>query len=249
MAKKKSAQGRSFIFSFSPAGLFAMLLFTIIALAWAFIFGLFLGRGYQPEELVPEIAQIMPTPPPPPNVTETLRPEDLNFYEQLKNMPLKEEPAGANTKARLSSRQEKSSSMASKKKQQRVSDTKKKKHQKQPAANSKSGTQQRQTKQAVQPKRTKKKTPQQARQDKKIRFSYRYQIAALKDGAAALSVQKKLEAKGIKASIAKTSIKGTNWYRIFVQVLGNDQDVQTTAAKLKKMGFPDMIFTNKSRLD
>lgn len=271
MAPQKPKQKRALMFSFSPAGLFALFLFAIIALAWAFIFGLLLGRGYQPEELIPEIAQIMPTPPPPPpNVAETLRPEDLNFYEQLKNIPIREEPVAPNPqKTRLLLKEEKNPDpIRTEKNNQSLSKPKtitpeklqqaavKSEVQEQQAPDETTKVQEQQapdetTKVQVQQapdETTKKKTPVPPKKEE-ARFFYRYQIASLNDGATALGVQKTLEAKGMTASTTKIKVKGKNWYRIFVEIKGTEQDVKATAVKLKSMGFSDMILADKKRLN
>ena len=95
MATRKSSgknSGRSgrVLFSISWGGVVALSLFMIIAMAWAFILGVMLGRGYQPETIVPEIAEMMPTPgrsAPAPKTQPILKPEELGFFERLKEAP------------------------------------------------------------------------------------------------------------------------------------------------------------------
>ncbi len=241
MAQRLPKQKRTFTFTFSTAGLLALLLFTIIALAWAFILGLLLGRGYKPEELVPEIAQVMPNPQPP-GITETLRPEDLNFYEQLKNVPLKEEkseekditplPKPEKTQTQTEPKAEKKDS----KKQSQKTAKKLVKKVNKPAKT--------ETKTVKETKKKTKQAPQKA-----IRYSFHYQIASLKDGASAIGVQKRLQAKGFETSINKIKSNETTWYRLFVTFENTDNELADTKAKLKKLGFGDILLLKKKPLE
>ena len=65
-------------------------------MVWAFILGVYIGRGHQPEEVVPEISRIMPETRVRSNRTgsspgtikqDILKPEQLEFYDKLKNPP------------------------------------------------------------------------------------------------------------------------------------------------------------------
>lgn len=85
----KPAEGpRKFTFEFTAPGLISVAVVTIFGLLWVFILGVLVGRGYKPENAVPELAQIMPAPAPaaqpeqnePPTV---LKPEELQFMESL----------------------------------------------------------------------------------------------------------------------------------------------------------------------
>ncbi len=228
---------RTFTFTFSTAGLLALLLFTIIALAWAFILGLLLGRGYKPEELIPEIAQVMPTPQPP-GVTETLRPEDLNFYEQLKNIPLKDEKSEEKDITPLPSQPEKQTQNTNK--EEKID---KKSIQKiKPIRNESK----------IQPKEaiaTAPKTNKQAEKKTEPRYSFHYQLASLKDGASAIEAQKRLQAKNFKASINKIQNNEITWYRLFVTFEGTDNELADTKAKLQKLGFGNILLIKKKPLE
>lgn len=238
MAQRIPRPKRTFTFTFSTAGLLALLLFTIIALAWAFILGLLLGRGYKPEELVPEIAQVMPTPQPP-SVTETLRPEDLNFYEQLKNIPLKDEKSEEKDITPLPIQPEK----------QTQNTDKTKKTDKKSAQKSNKPTK---NENKIPPKETivtSQKTDKQAEKQIEPRYSFYYQLASLKDGASAIEAQKRLQAKNFKTSINKIQNDETTWYRLFVTFEGTDNELTDTKAKLKKLGFGDILLIKKKPLE
>ncbi|MEF3698791.1 MAG: SPOR domain-containing protein, partial [Desulfolutivibrio sp.] len=81
---------RKFSFELTMSGLVSLGIVLVLGISWVFILGILVGRGYRPEEAVPELAQIMPS-------TETsstldnaqpptvLRPEELQFMEDLQN--------------------------------------------------------------------------------------------------------------------------------------------------------------------
>jgi len=65
-----------------------------LGLIWVFILGVLVGRGYRPEEAVPELAILFPKAPnaTSPDEIEVLRPEDLEFYEDLEKRPAQAAP-------------------------------------------------------------------------------------------------------------------------------------------------------------
>ncbi|MBT8763844.1 SPOR domain-containing protein [Desulfohalobiaceae bacterium Ax17] len=89
-SKKKTAKNK-FKLDITLSGLIYLGIFIILAMVWAFILGVYIGRGYNPEDVVPEIAKILPETKSESrqNVPKqgTLRPEQLEFYEKLKHLP------------------------------------------------------------------------------------------------------------------------------------------------------------------
>ncbi len=61
--------------------------FIVLAMVWSFILGVFIGRGYNPEDVLPEIARIMPDANKETSASSILRPEDLDFFDQLRSSP------------------------------------------------------------------------------------------------------------------------------------------------------------------
>jgi len=60
-------------------------LIVLVAMAWAFILGVLVGKGYKPENAVPEIARIMPdTQEVQPEKNVVLKAEELDYYDRLK---------------------------------------------------------------------------------------------------------------------------------------------------------------------
>jgi len=63
--KKKRSSGKKqsnqrFTITLGWSGLFSVVILIGIALVWAFIFGVIVGRGYQPESLLPALSKVMP---------------------------------------------------------------------------------------------------------------------------------------------------------------------------------------------
>jgi hypothetical protein len=85
----KPAEGpRKFTFEFTAPGLVSVVVVTVFGLLWVFILGVLVGRGYKPENAVPELAQIMPAPsqssqPEQKEPPTVLKPEELQFMESL----------------------------------------------------------------------------------------------------------------------------------------------------------------------
>lgn len=61
--------------------------FALLAIVWAFILGVFVGRGYNPEDVVPDISRLMPQEEKHEEKPRILRPEELEFYDQLRSDP------------------------------------------------------------------------------------------------------------------------------------------------------------------
>lgn len=87
-------------FEWTMSGLIGLFSVTLLGLIWVFIFGVLVGRGYQPERAMPELARIMPSPTPSvaqsqvaegkedkAQKSEVLKPEELLFFDKLKDSP------------------------------------------------------------------------------------------------------------------------------------------------------------------
>lgn len=82
---------RRYTLSLSFSGLVTSVIIMIIAVGWIFAFGVIVGRGYNPEKKLPELARLLP--PPEGTQKETakeqsiLKPEELLFMTELKQHP------------------------------------------------------------------------------------------------------------------------------------------------------------------
>ena len=52
---------RKFSFEFTGPGLISVVVVGVLGIVWVFILGVLVGRGYKPENAVPQVAQIMPS--------------------------------------------------------------------------------------------------------------------------------------------------------------------------------------------
>ena len=92
-ATRENGGPRKFTFEISMSGVVSVGIVVVLGMCWVFILGILVGRGYKPETAVPQIAQMMPTTEAklpdgeakaPPSV---LKPEDLQFMEDVHNQP------------------------------------------------------------------------------------------------------------------------------------------------------------------
>lgn len=90
----KSLSSRKYTITLSFSGLITSGIIMIIAIGWIFAFGVIVGRGYNPEKKLPELAKLLP---PPDGVQEPakaqgiLKPEELTFMTDLKQSGAKSE--------------------------------------------------------------------------------------------------------------------------------------------------------------
>ncbi|MDY7000703.1 MAG: SPOR domain-containing protein [Thermodesulfobacteriota bacterium] len=77
---------RRYTLRFSLPGLISLCLLLVTALSWMFVMGVLVGRGYKPENAVPQIVKVLPKAHKP-NATAVLKPEELEFYDELKKKP------------------------------------------------------------------------------------------------------------------------------------------------------------------
>jgi len=90
-ARKKTAnkktKGSGFKLELGIKGGLYLLLFVFLAMIWSFILGVFIGRGYNPEDYVPELARVMPGEErkarESSKSSDTLQAEDLDFLQRL----------------------------------------------------------------------------------------------------------------------------------------------------------------------
>lgn len=204
-----------------PKALFSVF-FLLFLLVWAFIFGVMLGRGHNPEEMVPELAKVMPAPPPqaesPPDesMNNVLRPQELQYHDSLKG-------GDSGSPPRITPAPVQRHDQAAK-----------------PESAPKSAPQAT----APQPTPQKAPTPQDA-QDQTV-YSYIYQVAASTNQASAENLRKKLEANGFSASISQNKSNDVTWYRILVSFKGKPDDTRILRSKLAQHGISTVILRGKT---
>jgi cell division protein FtsN len=83
---KKKTPGQTNRYRLDFGRLISKSLIVLVAMAWAFILGVLVGKGYRPENAVPDIAKIMPDiQEAQPQKPKVLKAEELEYYDRLKN--------------------------------------------------------------------------------------------------------------------------------------------------------------------
>jgi Cell division protein len=203
-------------------------LFSLFILIWVFIFGVMLGRGHNPEEVVPPLAEMMPSKKAPvvildeDSLDEVLQPRDLKYHDTLKSKEPMEKP-------RTAPQQAARTQPARQPGQQQSQQTAKP----QPAAKP----------QQAQPKPA---APAQKGDKDQTVYNYVYQVAAVNNSAGAQSLQKKLQGSGLSASVLKSESSGKTWYRVMVAYKGRPEDTNILREKLATHGIPAIILREKT---
>lgn len=92
----KNGAPRRYKLELSLTGAVGLGTVTFLGLVWVFIFGVLVGRGYQPEKAVPELARIMPEAQGKEKKgSEVIKPEDLTFLSTLREEPRHERESQA----------------------------------------------------------------------------------------------------------------------------------------------------------
>lgn len=223
-------QPRRFAFSFSTGGLATAMTIAAAALAWAFVLGVLVGRGYKPEQAVPELARIMPkaeanaTAPAPP---EVLRAEELDFYDALNRKP--GEAAAPAAKVAPAPKGPAPAAPA--------------------AAAAATTTAKPQAPAATAPAQAAPAPVAPAMQDAPgQRFAYVYQAAALRDAADARQFAARLQAKGLTTSIETVQAQGATWHRVLVHFQGTPEQTRTLKDTLAGVGVQKPIMKSKTPL-
>lgn len=213
-----------------PKAVFSVL-FSLFVLVWVFIFGIMLGRGHNPEEVVPDLAKVMPTPAATPTapapVDEVLQPRDLKYHDSLKGKnaaqpPRAVTPSPAPAVAPKPAPQQQKPAVTPK-----PAPTK--------PAESATPPPTRQTPTAV-------SAPEQ---DQTV-YSYTYQVAALNEMKQAQILQQKLQKSGISAKITETQANGKTWFRILVNFKGKPEDTRKLREKLATHDITNIILRGKT---
>ena len=256
---------RKFSFEFTGPGLISVVVVGVLGIVWVFILGVLVGRGYKPENAVPQVAQIMPAPAPnqqenrePPTV---LKPEDLQFQDTLQGRKPQEtvtvdsakKPADAQgPAATLQGGSAPAASLAvggaalpttSLEKtpaplpKGQVATSPAQPDRKTPKADPAKPADPKDAKDSKDAKSTK--------DTKSPKIQARYQIAALDKKSQAQAEVDRLGKKGIKASIEEATVDGKSLYRVVAQVKGTEAEIKQA---LEKAGVKKPILRDKKSL-
>lgn len=188
---------------------------VVLIMAWAFILGVLVGRGYKPESVISELSQMVPqlardesTPPP----SRPLLPEELQFHETLQE---RAQPMIPPALPRQEPKPEPPASVP-------------------------------EVRPAPPPPPPLPETPEPAEQPgAREVFDYIYQVAAFQDPAQARSMQQRILASGIEASVETSAVDGETWHRVLVSLRGTTQDAVRTRERLREFGIERPFIRSK----
>jgi len=239
-ATRENGGPRKFTFEISTSGVVSVGIVVVLGMCWVFILGILVGRGYKPEAAVPQLAQIMPTTEArmPDNTTSqappsVLKPEDLQFMEDIHGQPGSEGGSVPESKAapdpKKAAPPAKPHDLTEVRPVARtpvpapkvVADEPK------PAAAAK-----------VEPKMP---------FDKKasVRYAATYQVASFPAKEQAESHVKQLAKKGITASVTEAKSNNSKVFRVTIQIKGSDAEITDS---LKRTGEKGSILLGKKPL-
>lgn len=230
--KKKDKDKLSFQLGLS--GFLSLAVLVVIGMAWSFILGVIVGRGYQPEQMAMEMAQKV-LPEDFPLLTEkneeVLKGEELEFFDKLKQGPSSVPPVPA------------VQSKAPQPKPQ-VAEAPK------PAEAQTPKPQQSALDAALQSAAVAagQSPPQEVKEDKDEVFVFNYQVAALASMEQAQTFLKKLDPGKFKTSVVTATHEGKTWYRIYVHHQGTVDSALALKEQLKGSGIGGVLLRSRTPL-
>lgn len=189
--------------------------FVVLAMVWSFILGVFVGRGYNPEDVIPDIARVMPDARQEIPASRILRPEDLDFFDRLRSASPSEQKISA--PAREQTAKLTGPDPVIKVQPDPPADPVIKAQPDPPAA----------------------PVPIPDTET----FIYSYQVGSFQTLNRAAALQKQLAADGISASIADAFIENEPWYRVIVEFESSAPD--KVIKKLETHGITQPVFRGK----
>jgi len=220
-----NGQPRRLPFNLSAGGLATVAVIAAAALAWAFVLGVLVGRGYKPEDAVPELARIMPrpeanatAPAPAPAPPEVLRAEELEFYDDLHRKPGEAAPVKPRAASAPGAQAPATAPQAAA-----------------PAAPAGSA-----------PAAPAAQAP--AAEASGQQFAYVYQVGALRDAEVARQFAARLKGQGLTTSVESAQTQGATWHRILVHFQGTPAQTEALKATLAAAGVQKPILKSKTPL-
>ncbi len=232
--KKKDKDKLSFQLGLS--GFLSLAVLVVIGMAWSFILGVIVGRGYQPEQMAMEMAQKV-LPEDFPLLTEkneeVLKGEELEFFDKLKQGPSSVPPVPA-TQSKAAPPQPKP----------QVAEAPK------PAETQAPKPQQSALDAALQSAAVAagQSQPQAVKDDKDEVFVFNYQVAALASMEQAQTFLKKLDPGKFKTSVVTATHEGKTWYRVYVHHQGTVDSALALKEQLKGNGIGGVLLRSRTPL-
>ncbi|MBF0480820.1 MAG: SPOR domain-containing protein [Desulfovibrionaceae bacterium] len=230
MPEEKTDGPSKFTIELSFSWVVAVSLVAVLGLAMAFIVGLMLGRGQKPENAVPELARIMPAqvePPKPADAPTVLKPEELQFMENLQGKGKSGEAAVV-----VDSTKGASDSTLSKYAAPESGDKGKLGPQAKPA-------------EGPPPKTVPDKAAAPAKPPASKRYDTIYQLGAYANKDQAKAETDSLAKRGFKVAVSETKSGANTLYKVTIQLRGNEEEIK---AWLGKIGAKNAILRDKKPL-
>ena len=232
--KKKDKDKLSFQLGLS--GFLSLAVLVVIGMAWSFILGVIVGRGYQPEQMAMEMAQKV-LPEDFPLLTEkneeVLKGEELEFFDKLKQGPSSVPPVPAPpTKASPPqpkpqvAEAPKAAEAQTPKPQQSALDA---------------------ALQSAAVAAGQSATPA-AKEAKDEVFVFNYQVAALASMEQAQTFLKKIDSGKFKTSVVTATHEGKTWYRVYVHHQGTVDSALAVKEQLKGSGISGILLRSRTPL-
>ncbi|SIN69049.1 SPOR domain-containing protein [Halodesulfovibrio marinisediminis] len=260
-SKDKDTGKKIFTFSLRLPELIGLNVIILVGFVWVFIFGLLVGRGYQPEEAVPELKHIMPSQQvakaPPVPVEQNIGAKNSTQSSKKTSAALPQSTQQPTSVA------EKKGSVIEPEQLNFFEQLKAKEASNSPATAPKPKTAHVAAKrpaptpvvaEQVVPMPKKVATANQPAQKKEAAlekntatFEYIYQVAASTNKEAATKLRNTISAKGFTTSLATAVIKTTKWYRVNVHFIGTPEDLSTFKSRLAGAGYNKPLLRKKKQ--
>jgi len=225
-ASTTKKENKKFSFQLGLSGFLSIAVLVVIGMAWSFILGIIVGRGYQPEKMALEMAQQM-LPEDFPLLTEkneaVLKSEELEFFDKLKQGP-SSVPVAQTAPVKP----------AEPPKTQNASVAK--------PASPIPATVQTAASPAAQA------AAPAAPGGKEEVFVFNYQVAALASMDQAQTFLKKLDSGTFKTSVVTATHEGKTWYRIYVHHQGTVESAMALKEQLKGSGIGGILLRSRTPL-
>lgn len=246
MATKKtkpkggSTQDKTYTFTFTLPSLIGLCSGAVVALCAFFILGILLGRGYEPEKDVPELAMVMPSQAE--NSTGevkggVLKPEELQYMDDLKQNP---EPVNKAGRDKIRKADEAEKAEAQKKAEAKARRLAERKAAAEAAA-----------KKSAEESKTAASEPDQAvskqKQDSDAPvFDYVYQVASFLDQEKAAGFAGTLQGDGLNSYVQSGKSGGKTYYRVFVNHVGTSASTDQMKSVVAKYGIKKPLLRSKT---
>ena len=208
-------------FELGPFGMLGVGLVGTLIMAWAFILGILVGRGYHPESVIPEIGWTPPSLPTLSTPRTVLQPEELRFHETLQergSQPSPEAPRRAESPRVAAPARE--ATLAP---------------QAQPEA-------------APDPVPAPVVAPPESLKPAEPGFEFVYQVASFQSDAQARTLQQSIASAGLPASVEAGMVNDRQWYRVLVTVRGSQAEADLAKSRLQDLGIADPFLRAKKSL-